>query len=333
MYYPKVSVLIPTYNRAKYLEECLNSVLMQDYTNLEIIISDNASTDNTPEVVRKYLSDKRLRYYRNEVNVGIIPNWKKLLYEYASGEYGKLICDDDYLLDREHIRKSIDLILSKNVDVVLCGGVQTIEGFSGLAEEISYDYEIPEITDTNWWLDNGGKKNNGVYLFLNFNDGAVFSIKKAKELKAFIPDSFGLDYEILFRFILSGRVGYLNGHHFAARLHPDNDGRLESFEKAFAGTEMFSRIYEYGLNLGLPEKKLFKFKKRNLIVFSIVFLVDKWFSSNGVSLKSAYDFYRLMNKLDKKIFFPVITNYATVSTILRCKDVKLYEFLRRIIKK
>ncbi|MDO8734846.1 MAG: glycosyltransferase [Elusimicrobiota bacterium] len=326
-------MLIPTYNRAKYFEECLNSVLTQDYPNLEIIVSDNASTDNTTEVVKKYLSDKRVRYYRNEVNVGIIANWKKLLYEYATGEYGKLICDDDYLLDKEHIRKSIDLILSKKVDVVVCGGVQIVEGFSGLPEKISYDYEIPEITDANWWLENGGKKINGIYLFLNFNDGAVFSIKKAKELKAFIPDSFGLDYEILLRFILSGRIGYIGGHHFVARSHPANDGRLESFEKAFAGTEMFSRIYEYGLSLGLPEKKLLKLKRRNLIVFSVVFLVDKWFSSKGVSLTSIYNFYRRMSNLDKIIFFSVITNYATVSTLLRRKNVKIYEFLRRIIKK
>jgi glycosyltransferase involved in cell wall biosynthesis len=107
--YPKISILIPTYNRSKYLTCCIDSVLFQDYPNFEVIVSDNHSIDSTSQVIEKYLSDKRVRYYRNEINIGIIPNWKILLYEYATGEYGKLIPDDDYLLDKGHLKKGMDL--------------------------------------------------------------------------------------------------------------------------------------------------------------------------------------------------------------------------------
>ncbi len=57
---PKVSVLIPTYNYANYLDETIQSVLDQTFTDFEIIIVDNCSTDNSADVVKKYLKDKRV---------------------------------------------------------------------------------------------------------------------------------------------------------------------------------------------------------------------------------------------------------------------------------
>ena len=64
--YPKISILIPTYNRAHYLMEAIETSLQQDYSNFEVIVSDNASTDDTLERVKKYLDDPHFRYYRNE---------------------------------------------------------------------------------------------------------------------------------------------------------------------------------------------------------------------------------------------------------------------------
>lgn len=64
-----ISVIIPTYNRAGLLERSVQSVLSQTYTNLELLIIDDCSKDNTGEIV-KSLSDKRIRYYRNDHNMG-----------------------------------------------------------------------------------------------------------------------------------------------------------------------------------------------------------------------------------------------------------------------
>ena len=91
---PKVSVLIPTYNYAHFLDETIGSVLNQTFTDYEIIIVDNHSTDNTDEVVAKYLVDRRISYYKNETNLGIAGNLNKCL-EYSKGEYIKFLCADD----------------------------------------------------------------------------------------------------------------------------------------------------------------------------------------------------------------------------------------------
>lgn len=89
-----ISVCIPTYNRANYLQEAIRSVLAQTYTDFELIVSDNASTDNTKEIVGSF-SDPRLKYYCNESNIGMANNWNRCL-ALAGGDYVAILSSDDY---------------------------------------------------------------------------------------------------------------------------------------------------------------------------------------------------------------------------------------------
>src|SRR5689334_17359944 len=93
---PKISVLIPTYNYAHYLDETIQSVLNQSFKDFELIIVDNHSTDNTEEVVSKYLADERVSYHKNEKNLGLVGNWNMCL-TYPKAEYIKFICADDMI--------------------------------------------------------------------------------------------------------------------------------------------------------------------------------------------------------------------------------------------
>jgi len=92
---PKVSVGVPVYNGEKYLDQALNSLIHQDYEDFEIVISDNASTDATAELCRAYAArDKRVRYFRNETNIGSAQNYKRV-FELARGAYFKWCAHDD----------------------------------------------------------------------------------------------------------------------------------------------------------------------------------------------------------------------------------------------
>ncbi|RYY13439.1 MAG: glycosyltransferase, partial [Chitinophagaceae bacterium] len=93
---PNVSVLIPTYNYARYLDEAIQSVLDQTYHDFELIIIDDQSRDNTDEIVQKYLSDPRVRYVKNPVNLGLVKNFNRAL-ELANGDYIKFLLADDKL--------------------------------------------------------------------------------------------------------------------------------------------------------------------------------------------------------------------------------------------
>jgi glycosyltransferase involved in cell wall biosynthesis len=85
--YPLVSVGLPVYNGERTLREAIDSLLAQDYANFELIISDNASIDHTPEICLQYASkDKRIRYYKNNENKGASSNFLKVL-QLSRGEY------------------------------------------------------------------------------------------------------------------------------------------------------------------------------------------------------------------------------------------------------
>jgi glycosyltransferase involved in cell wall biosynthesis len=100
---PLVSVLIPTYNKADFIKEAIESVLAQTYENFELIIVDDCSSDNTADIVKEFLDDNRVKFFQNERNLGIGGNWNKTL-SYAKGKYIKYLMADDkfepYLLEK-----------------------------------------------------------------------------------------------------------------------------------------------------------------------------------------------------------------------------------------
>lgn len=92
---PRISLGLPVYNGEKYLRFALDSIMQQDYTDFELIISDNASNDATQEICRSAAAnDRRIRYYRNETNIGACPNFNRV-FELAHGEYFKWVAHDD----------------------------------------------------------------------------------------------------------------------------------------------------------------------------------------------------------------------------------------------
>jgi glycosyltransferase involved in cell wall biosynthesis len=95
---PFVSIGMPVYNGERFIRQALDSLLVQDYENFELIISDNASTDTTSNICQRYADrDARIRYLRNEINLGVSPNHKRVL-EMARGEYFKWAAHDDECL-------------------------------------------------------------------------------------------------------------------------------------------------------------------------------------------------------------------------------------------
>ena len=91
----RASVVVPVYNGARFLGEALDSILSQTFTDFELIICDNASTDDTESICQAYLErDKRLRYYRSAENIGAAGNWNRV-FELSSGELFKWMADDD----------------------------------------------------------------------------------------------------------------------------------------------------------------------------------------------------------------------------------------------
>jgi teichuronic acid biosynthesis glycosyltransferase TuaG len=106
----KVSVIIPTYNSEKYLKECLSSVINQTYKNLEIIIVDDKSIDNTIKIIKK-IKDKRIKLIELEKNSGVAIARNKGI-EISTGDYICFLDSDDYWY-KEKIEKQLKFIKNK----------------------------------------------------------------------------------------------------------------------------------------------------------------------------------------------------------------------------
>ena len=95
--YPKVSIGMPVYNGAGFISRTLDSVLGQTFGDLEVVVIDNASTDETPDIVRRIAAgDPRVRYERNDRNIGIPRNFERA-YRRSRGTYFKWHAHDDLL--------------------------------------------------------------------------------------------------------------------------------------------------------------------------------------------------------------------------------------------
>ena len=108
---PLLSVGLFVYNGERFLEETLDSILSQTFTDFELIISDNASTDRTGEISEAYVRrDDRIRYYRGEKNMGAGWNVRRV-YELATGKYFKWAAADD-ILEPNFLRRCIEVLES-----------------------------------------------------------------------------------------------------------------------------------------------------------------------------------------------------------------------------
>jgi len=117
---PTISVCIPTYRGAIHLDAAIESVLNQDFTDLELIVIDDNSPDNTYEVVSQY-QDPRLRYLKNPSNLGPEGNWNRCLTE-AKGKYFKLLPQDD-ILSKDCLSRQIDILerdTEESIALVFC---------------------------------------------------------------------------------------------------------------------------------------------------------------------------------------------------------------------
>lgn len=307
---PVVSVVIPTYNGSKYIWRAIESVLMQNFSDYEIVISDNSSTDSTKEVVLEYAKRHRgkIKYFRNDKNIGYPANLRKLIYELSQGQYIAILCDDDYYCDQNALSYYVD-IMEKNPSAGFafsrCNVKIEKNEFSmelcyknNEREEISCDIE------------------NGLDFFLNFGEytkkgyptlSSLFIRRNvAEKAKIFVENDFKYcpDLIAVQKMLLVSNAARVNKELVIYSWRPSN------LSHQFKVTEMFREevfaveyMYEFAKENGLAVQKL-KVWKRNEKdrhargkVYHIL-----WEIENGyIDLQTA-------RKIIKNLFFDIVKN-------------------------
>jgi glycosyltransferase involved in cell wall biosynthesis len=153
--YPLVSILIPVFNREKYIAECIESAKNQSISDIEIIIVDNASTDKTPEICQKYAEeDSRIRYFQNSNNIGPVRNWLACASK-ARGIYTKILWSDD-VIEPLFLERLLPFLGDSSVGFVYSA--------------VSIFSENKKDVITSYFLD----KKTGIYDSRLFVEGALF---------------------------------------------------------------------------------------------------------------------------------------------------------------
>jgi glycosyltransferase involved in cell wall biosynthesis len=193
---PLVSIGVPAYNDERYLTQTLESLLAQDYENLEIIVCDNASPDGTQEICRNFEKrDKRLRYFRHSENVGALRNFN-LLFQLSKGEFFMWSGAHD-LWDKDFVSKGVRELKKEPQTVLVAGEYHEID------EDGTYRKQIPVHVDTRSM--NPAQRLHWVIHELGCCF-AIYSLKRAEALRktSLIQDKIGSDQIFLAQLSLLG---------------------------------------------------------------------------------------------------------------------------------
>jgi glycosyltransferase involved in cell wall biosynthesis len=203
---PKVSICIPTYNRSNYLIYSVNSVLQQTYKDFELIICDDASSDNTPAIVSQW-QDERVRYIRHPQNIKRCRNMRSG-FEAATGEYF-LKFDDDDAIAPEFLEKTV-AILDRHSEVdFVCSDHWIINANN------ERDEEATKKNSAKWGKD---RLSNGViadleretFIYQSLQVGStLFRRNCLQEVDFMRQEADGCeDFDLLVRLAIAGKQGY-----------------------------------------------------------------------------------------------------------------------------
>jgi glycosyltransferase involved in cell wall biosynthesis len=187
---PSVSVCIPTYNYARFLGQAIESVLEQTFEDFELIVSDNASTDDTQDVIASH-DDTRLRSFRNERNLGLFGNFSRCL-ELSRTDLVKFVCSDDWL-DSRYLERALP-VMEAHPEVAL-------------------------LTTAGWVVDEDGQTFG--LATAEFADGPVIPAHEALDVQARHLNLIGMPTSVLLR-----RSAAIAAGGFDPRFTPASDVHL-----------------------------------------------------------------------------------------------------------
>jgi glycosyltransferase involved in cell wall biosynthesis len=222
---PKVSVGMPVYNGERHLEEALRSILSQTLEDLEVVISDNASTDRTEEICRDYgRMDERVRYFRMRQNIGIVENFNTV-FRLSHGPYFKWAASDD-VCAAEYLMDAVS-VLDRDPTVVLAWA--TPVGIDENGKRVSMPAEVSDLNSPgSVFSSDPTVRFRRLLRNIWWTDGPVHGVFRSDALEAtrtLVPHHMSSDHLLLVELSLKGRFCEIPGELFFSRVHSGKTSR------------------------------------------------------------------------------------------------------------
>jgi glycosyltransferase involved in cell wall biosynthesis len=233
--------MIPTFNQAEYLSRAITSALAQAYENLEVVVGDDASSDGTPWLMQKF-KDPRLRYVRNEQNVGRVANYRLLLYEHTTGDFIVNLDGDDYFTDTRFISDAIDLIRTRTRTVIVAGRAVIRDS---RRERVSSIPSRGEYKGTEVLLRMPDARFHLVHM------ATLYDRALALSLAFYRSPAISSDWESLYRLMLRGNVCYINRAVGVWNVHPKGVSSSTDWMALLGNLEIWRPIYRDAVAEGM----------------------------------------------------------------------------------
>lgn len=276
---PLVSVLVASYNNSKYIRETLDSIENQKYSNIEIIIVDDCSTDNSINVIDMWIASSihKVVFIKNEVNLGVCKTFNRALGK-ARGKYISIIGSDD-LMENDRLNKQIDILERSTPKVgavysdAFLIGPKGERYFGRFIQWHKHFFEIPQ--------------HDIFEVLLKGNFIPIMSVLWKKECL----DDCGIfdesliyeDYDMLLRFCARYDMLFSDDVSVSYRVHPNNmHNKLQSLPAVETNFNMFYKL------IGVRDGKY-----DNLIKASLDYYLLKLYELKSSKLKNYYAKYKL----------------------------------------
>lgn len=267
---PKVSILIPTYNYARYLPEAIGSALRQDFADFELIVSDDCSTDDSARILHDYAArDPRIRVHVHKPNLGMVANWNWCL-EQARGEYIHYLFGDDCFAHPSALARNVAL-LDQNPSASLAVSARfTIDehsNFTGIWDELKNDGLHPgNAIITRCLVENSNL----------IGEPSVVMFRRKQALRGFAPALRQIvDLEMWFHLLIQGDAVYTNEPLCCFRQHGVQQTAINRATQA-GDLEMVAILREYLPLLAKRQRQpLHKFAQNKILFRAFIHLLKK----------------------------------------------------------
>lgn len=298
---PLVSIGIPTFNRSKQLSIALKNIIDQDYKNLEIIVSDNNSSDDTKLIVSKF-DDERIKYHKNEKNIGMHGNFNKCI-EIATGKFFLLLSDDDVpskylvssLIKRIQFDNDIKFAYSK---VTFFEDEKPLNRYSQIGPKIETGFEFIKA---NLYGDRAA-----------FPSASIFRLEEVKAFGGYPQIGNATDFGLILLLCLKNNslVSFVDEPLLNYHLHKENlslkENHIDGLDALIEWIKIVLKDHQNLMKLAMKKYQndllsTYRFHKAKGNI-KLMYKINIIYNKSFISIKNKILFYLLTNSLVIKIY-------------------------------
>jgi glycosyltransferase involved in cell wall biosynthesis len=257
---PKVSVMIPTFNQSSMIVRAIRSALDQDYGNIEVVVGDDSSTDDTEKVVMDFIASsgqQHLFYFRNETNIGILRNYHRNLFVNARGQWAVNLDADDFFVDRSFLSKAMAVAASDPAIALIFANYCEHDEASGTRIAIRNADHPPVMTDVDF-LDRYADDR----IVWNHNS-IVYDRQLAMRVGCYWQeDALRNDWESFLRMTIGRKVAHLDCVVAAWVQHGANETRRLDLTKYLNNFTLIDGVADYAIGAGVARDFVARWRER-----------------------------------------------------------------------